>query len=536
MSELSNFSVLRILHFINILSIKKYCSKVGSGLYGDLKRRLPHYWSDIKEAVTHMIIAQTFGGLWNGFFGGQPLIVLLSTAPLALYIKIIHTITSSYGVDFFAMYGCVGLFNSLLLMVYSLTGLSRWMRWSTRSTEEIFALFISIAFLVDAAKDCHKKFQVYYVCKFPTNILGSSESITTSQMSVRKIWQSYTSNVSDLVVKSTRSHPEAQLAFGCSRDVALLYLLLLLGTVLFALYLFNFTNTPFLTARKREVLRDFALPISVLTMTLIGSLAFSDIKLQPFSVSSADIKLKTAPFHLLNWSAFAAAFGLAIPLSLLFYMEQNIASAIVNSPANKLRKGPANHWDLLMVSLINLCLSVCCLPWVHVALPHSPLHVKALADTEERVEMGHHIRQTIVRVRETRLTTIFSHLLIGLSLLMIPTPLRFIPPAVLNGLFVYMAITAVYDNQLFERILLFITEQSAYPPSHYIRRVPQRKIHLFTLTQLIQLTALCSVGFAPSAYVELVFPFILVLQIVIRHTIIPRLIDRKYLEALDRCY
>ncbi|KAA3679948.1 uncharacterized protein DEA37_0001960 [Paragonimus westermani] len=65
----------------------------------------------------------------------------------------------------------------------------------------------------------------------------------------------------------------------------------------------------------------------------------------------------------------------------------------------------------------------------------------------------------IVRVRETRLTTIFSHLLIGLSLLMIPTPLRFIPPAVLNGLFVYMAITAVYDNQLFERILLFITEQ-----------------------------------------------------------------------------
>ncbi|KAF6775644.1 hypothetical protein AHF37_04153 [Paragonimus kellicotti] len=277
------------------------------------------------------------------------------------------------------------------------------------STEEIFALFISIAFLVDAAKDCHKKFQVYYVCRLPTSNLGSNESISASQMSVRMIWQSYTSNVSDLVVNGTRSHPETQLAFGCSRDVALLYLLLLLGTVLFALYLFNFTNTlirtifapsflaPFPnggTARKREVLRDFALPISVLTMTLIGSLAFSDIRLQPFSVSSADIRLNTAPFHLLNWSASAAAFGLAIPLSLLFYMEQNIASAIVNSPANKLRKGPANHWDLLMVSLINLCLSVCCLPWVHVALPHSPLHVKALADTEERVEIGHHIRQT----------------------------------------------------------------------------------------------------------------------------------------------
>ncbi|KAA3679949.1 uncharacterized protein DEA37_0001962 [Paragonimus westermani] len=128
--------------------------------------------------------------------------------------------------------------------------------------------------------------------------------------------------------------------------------------------------------------------------TIVLPSPFADKIVQPFSVSSADIRLKTAPFHLLNWPAFAAAFGLAIPLSLLFYMEQNIASAIVNSPANKLRKGPANHWDLLMISLINLCLSLCCLPWVHVALPHSPLHVKALADTEERVEMGHHIRQT----------------------------------------------------------------------------------------------------------------------------------------------
>lgn len=37
--------------------------------------------------VTKMIMAQTLGGLSFGFFGGQPLIVLLSTAPLALYIK-----------------------------------------------------------------------------------------------------------------------------------------------------------------------------------------------------------------------------------------------------------------------------------------------------------------------------------------------------------------------------------------------------------------------------------------------------------------
>lgn len=37
--------------------------------------------------VTRVIMGQTIGGLCYGVFGGQPLLVLLSTAPLALYIK-----------------------------------------------------------------------------------------------------------------------------------------------------------------------------------------------------------------------------------------------------------------------------------------------------------------------------------------------------------------------------------------------------------------------------------------------------------------
>ena len=42
---------------------------------------------------------------------------------------------------------------------------------------------------------------------------------------------------------------------------------------------------------------------------------------------------------------------------------------------------------------------------------------------------------------------------------MLPNPLGYIPVAVLDGLFMYMAITALYGNQMFERILLFFTEQ-----------------------------------------------------------------------------
>ena len=41
------------------------------------------YVSDVKK----VIYAQTIGGFLFAFFGGQPMVILLTTAPLALYTK-----------------------------------------------------------------------------------------------------------------------------------------------------------------------------------------------------------------------------------------------------------------------------------------------------------------------------------------------------------------------------------------------------------------------------------------------------------------
>lgn len=55
----------------------------------------------------------------------------------------------------------------------------------------------------------------------------------------------------------------------------------------------------------------------------------------------------------------------------------------------RLVKGTAYHWDLLLIAVINTGLSLFGMPWIHAAYPHSPLHVRALAVVEERVENGH---------------------------------------------------------------------------------------------------------------------------------------------------
>ena len=232
-------------------------------------------------------------------------------------------------------------------------------------------------------------------------------------------------------------------------------------------------------------------------------------------------------------TAVVSAIALGFVMSILFFMEGNISASLVNNPANKLRKGTAYHQDMLVTGLINAILSVFGLPFVHGSLPHSPLHVRALADIEEHIENGH-LSEKIVYVRETRLTTLISHVMIGASaVLMVPYPLDMIPIPVLYGLFVFLAITSLGEFQMWERLVLIFTEQSLYPPLHYIRRVPQKIIHCFTLLQLLQLGVLCLVSFAGSAYLKMLFPFVLILLMPIRERILPNLISNRHLSALD---
>uniref|UniRef100_A0A8C5SKY3 Bicarbonate transporter-like transmembrane domain-containing protein n=1 Tax=Laticauda laticaudata TaxID=8630 RepID=A0A8C5SKY3_LATLA len=106
--------------------------------------------------VQKSIVGQCIGGLVYALFAGQPLVVLLTTAPLALYINVIKGICYDYNLDFRAFYAWVGLWNSFFLVLYSLFNFSLVMKLFKRSTEEIIALFISITFVLDALKGITK--------------------------------------------------------------------------------------------------------------------------------------------------------------------------------------------------------------------------------------------------------------------------------------------------------------------------------------------------------------------------------------------
>ena len=69
------------------------------------------------------------------------------------------------------------------------------------------------------------------------------------------------------------------------------------------------------------------------------------------------------------------------------------------------------------------------------------------------------VSDSIVSVKETRLTSLAANILIGLSAFMLPIPLQWIPKPVLYGLFLYIAATSLDGNQMVDRMALLLKEQ-----------------------------------------------------------------------------
>uniref|UniRef100_A0A6I8PYC4 Solute carrier family 4 member 11 n=1 Tax=Xenopus tropicalis TaxID=8364 RepID=A0A6I8PYC4_XENTR len=545
---------------------------VGKGIFDDIARRLPVYPLDFTDGiignnkaigkyittmiflyfacllpsiafgslndestagvidVQKTIVGQCIGGVIYSLFSGQPLVVLLTTAPLALYINVIRGICDDYNLDFKAFYAWTGLWNSCFLILYSLFNCSLLMKLFKRSTEEIIALFISITFVLDALKGIIKIFKKYYL------EIPSSHTYPDQEYNKHLPNLNFTSDVllnstfNGSVFAPNGSSDHEEIHYG--RESAVLSLMLMFGTLWLGHTLYQFKKSPYLHSRVREMLSDCALPISVLTFSVVGSYFFKEIHIAKFNYIKTESMFVLAPIGSLSMGPITSAMGLGFLLSMLFFIEQNIVASLTNAPENRLVKGTAYHWDLLLVALINTGLSVFGMPWIHAAFPHSPMHVRALANVEERVEHGH-IYETIVSVRETRLTSLVANVLVGLSLFLLPYPLQWIPKPVLYGLFLYIALTSIDGSQLFERVALLLKEQTAYPPTHYIRRVPQRKIHYFTGLQVLQLVILCGFGMSPLPYMKMIFPLIMIGMIPIRYNLLPKIIESKYLDAMD---
>ena len=96
---------------------------------------------------------------------------------------------------------------------------------------------------------------------------------------------------------------------------------------------------------------------------------------------------------------------------------------------------------------------------------------------------------------------------IGLSTLMTPA-LSWIPMPVMYAVFLIMGVHSLRGIQLIERIyLMFVTKRLSQQEYLFLKYVPLKRVHIFTIIQIIALIILWTIKFLPITSIG--FPLVL---------------------------
>lgn len=500
----------------------------------DIKRRAPYYWKDWTDAFlpenrsrvlssTFFLFfaclapAITFGTLFSEFtedqlgpletilstaisgiiyaiFSGQPLCILGATGPEYAYTIVFYNFCKSFDLEFLPARVWQGLWTALFTTLVVVFDMSALMGYVTRFSEEIFTGLISFMFVVQAF----------------------------------------------LSVAAVYTDPEK------GREVAYATTLLCFGTYATVMTFRSIKRSTQLSRIPRDILGNYGATIAILIFSAIASafptkvdmLSIPD-KFEPSYVEPDTGKVRpwfVSPMGKNNdfpvWGIFFTMLP-ALGLTFLGFMDQQLTAMFINRKDHNLKKPPAYHLDLFVCGiLVYPILAFLGLPFTHASTVPSITHMVSLTNYETVPLDGGGSMTRAQSVIEQRVTHLGIHLLIALSLVLGPA-LRLIPRGVLFGIFLYMGVTSVGGNQLFDRLqLLLIWNPKNFPQYEYVKAIPWNRMHLFTVFQfsmLLVLYALTQIG-----AVAVIFPFFIGFLVILRKVWMPRVFSEAELDALDK--
>ncbi|KAM9836059.1 sodium-driven chloride bicarbonate exchanger-like isoform 1-T1 [Aulostomus maculatus] len=556
--------------------------KLFGGLIFDIKRKAPHYLSDYTDALSLQCLASflflycacmspviTFGGLLGeategrvsaieslfgasmtgiaySLFAGQPLTILGSTGPVLVFEKILFKFCKEYGLSYLSLRACIGLWTAFLCLLLVATDASSLVCYITRFTEEAFAALICIIFIYEALEklihlgvhypinkhnDLQKLTQYSCACVEPRDPSNETlryweeRNITASQV-----------NWTMLEVKECEMlHGEFE-GSACGPhgpyipDVLFWCVVLFFSTVFMSAFLKEFKTRRYFPTKVRAIISDFAVFITILTMVLVDyALGIPSPKLQvpnKFKPTRDDRGWVINPVGPNPWWTTIITFIPALLCTILIFMDQQITAVIINRKEHKLKKGCGYHLDLFVVGIMLGVCSVMGLPWFVAATVLSISHVNSLKLESECSAPGE--QPKFLGIREQRFTGLMIFTLMGCSVFM-TSVLKFIPMPVLYGVFLYMGASSLRGIQFFDRLKLFGMPAKHQPDFIYLRHVPLRKVHLFTIIQLSCLVLLWVIKTSKAA---IVFPM-MVLALVFIRKLLDFIFSKRELSWLD---
>ncbi|XP_023599373.1 sodium-driven chloride bicarbonate exchanger [Myotis lucifugus] len=556
--------------------------RIFGGLILDIKRKAPYFWSDFRDAFSLQCLASflflycacmspviTFGGLLGeategrisaieslfgasmtgiaySLFGGQPLTILGSTGPVLVFEKILFKFCKEYELSYLSLRASIGLWTATLCIILVATDASSLVCYITRFTEEAFASLICIIFIYEALEKLFELSEAY-----PINMHNDLELLTQYSCNcvephnpsndTLKEWSESNISASDIIwenltVSECKSLHGEYVGRACGHehpyvpDVLFWSVILFFSTVTMSATLKQFKTSRYFPTKVRSIVSDFAVFLTILCMVLIDyATGIPSPKLQVPSVfkpTRDDRGWFVTPVGPNPWWTVIAAIIPALLCTILIFMDQQITAVIINRKEHKLKKGCGYHLDLLMVAVMLGVCSIMGLPWFVAATVLSITHVNSLKLESECSAPGE--QPKFLGIREQRVTGLMIFVLMGSSVFM-TSILKFIPMPVLYGVFLYMGASSLKGIQFFDRIKLFWMPAKHQPDFIYLRHVPLRKVHLFTVIQMSCLVLLWIIKVSRAA---IVFPM-MVLALVFVRKLMDFLFTKRELSWLD---
>ncbi|XP_062913133.1 electrogenic sodium bicarbonate cotransporter 4-like isoform X2 [Mobula hypostoma] len=537
------------------------------GLLGDA--------TDNYQGVIESFLGTAFTGAIFCLFAGQPLTILSSTGPILIFEKLLFDFSKSNDIDYLEFRLWIGLHSAFQCLLLVATDASFIIKYITRFTEEGFSMLISFIFIYDAIKKMIGAFKYYpintwynpdYVtmykceCVAPdivnTTFFNASDSLAlnNTNISLYNVVNTTALDWSQLSKKECLKYGGSLVGKSCKYvpDLALMSFILFFGTYSLTVTLKKFKFSRYFPTKIRSLITDFSTVISILVFCGVDAVVGLEtpklhvpnkIKLRKlisdfsiftsilifvgidmlFGLNTPKLQVPTElkptradrgwfviPFGKNPWWIYLASALPALLVTILIFMDQQITGVIVNRKEHKLRKGAGYHLDLFWVGLLIAVCSFMGLPWYVAATVISIAHIDGLKMETETSAPGE--QPQFLGVREQRLTGLVVFILTGVSVFLAPI-LKYIPMAVLYGVFLYMGVASLNGIQFWDRCKLFLMPSKHQPDYIYLRHVPLRRVHLFTMVQIICLAILWVLK---STVAAIIFPIMILALILVR--------------------
>ncbi|KAK3725068.1 hypothetical protein LTR37_000578 [Vermiconidia calcicola] len=517
------------------------CLRPGRGMYYDIKRRAPYYWSDIIDGFNYRTFAGTiriffvnllpalafqldmerntdgYFGINEGLFASalaavvfstlscQPLTVVGITGLISLFNYTIYDIAKAQGIgDLYPQFiAWCSIWAAITHWAAAVFNWCDYMRYITDFSSQSFGMYVGIIYMIKGVQEL--------IAQFDDGIGGEAGSRQGGYLAC---------------------------------IIALVYW--------FSVYsLENIGGTIYSRNWLRKSLSDFAYPIATIWWTgfshLPGRLADTPQLRIPHTRAfypTTDRSWLVDFWNLpVKWVFVALPIG--ILLTLLFYYDHNVSSLTAQAKQFPLKKPAGFHWDFFLLGCTCFIGGIVGVPLPNGLVPQAPVHTDSCTvyqdvrkvthekDDEPDAEWEQHNTKIVeaVSVKEQRI----SHWLMALGFIGLMTGplldvLHTIPRSLFCGVFFVVGWGSIGGNGITANLFYIFKEKQFIDPAEPRLKMKNSRIAYYIMFQFAGVFTSVAISQTIAA---IGFPVIIISLIPLRWLILPRIFTEEELLILD---